>query len=76
VGGLGEVEGAMDTLGTATLAGINPAINGGAVSGRTTNVGGISVNVYGAAGQNVKELAEAVMYELQHAVERRGAVFA
>ena len=75
-GGIGEVESAMGTLGNATLAGINPTINAGAANGRTTNVGGINVNVYGAAGQNVKELAEAVMNELQYAVERRSAVFA
>lgn len=75
-GGAGQVERAMNGLGTSTLADINPTIHTGTAAGRTTNVGGISVNVYGAPGQNVKELAEAVMDELQHAVARRGAVFA
>lgn len=75
-GGIGQVEHAMTGLNAATVAGVNPTIHTGAATGRTTNVGGISVNVYGSAGQNVKELAEAVMYELQYAVERRSAVFA
>ena len=44
--------------------------------GTTTNMGGIVLNVYGAEGQDVNALADAVMYRLQHAVERREAVFA
>ena len=44
--------------------------------GTTTNMGGVVLNVYGAEGQDVHALADAVMYRLQHAVERREAVFA
>lgn len=44
--------------------------------GTTTNMGGVVLNVYGAEGQDVNALADAVMYRLQHAVERREAVFA
>nr|DAQ03317.1 MAG TPA: tail tape measure protein [Caudoviricetes sp.] len=44
--------------------------------GTTTNLGGVVLNVYGAEGQDVNALADAVMYKLQHAVERREAVFA
>ena len=44
--------------------------------GTTTNLGGVNIVVYGAQGQDVSELADAVMYRLQHAVERREAVFA
>lgn len=44
--------------------------------GTTTNMGGVVLNVYGAEGQDVNALADAVMYNLQHAVERREAVFA
>ncbi len=44
--------------------------------GTTTNMGGVVLNVYGAEGQDVNALADAVMYKLQHAVERREAVFA
>lgn len=42
----------------------------------TTNMGGVVLNVYGAEGQDVNALADAVMYRLQSAVERREAVFA
>lgn len=48
----------------------------GAGSTTTTNMGGVVLNVYGAEGQNVNALADAVMYRLQSAVERREAVFA
>lgn len=48
----------------------------GAGSTTTTNMGGIVLNVYGAEGQDVNALADAVMYRLQSAVERREAVFA
>ena len=44
--------------------------------GTTTNLGGVNIVVYGAEGQDVNALADAVMYRLQHAVERREAVFA
>lgn len=48
----------------------------GAGGTTTTNMGGVVLNVYGAEGQDVNALADAVMYKLQHAVERREAVFA
>lgn len=45
---------------------------------RTTNnsFGGVTLNVYGAAGQNVQELAEIVMDEIASATQRREAAFA
>ena len=51
----------------------NPATVGGA---RTMNMGGVSINVYGAAGQDVNQLADIVMMKMQNAVNRREAVFA
>lgn len=48
----------------------------GAGSTTTTNMGGVVLNVYGAEGQDVNALADAVMCRLQSAVERREAVFA
>lgn len=44
--------------------------------GTTTNLGGVNIVVYGAQGQDVSELADIVMARMQHAVERREAVFA
>lgn len=40
-----------------------------------TNLGGVSVTVYGAPGQNVNELADIIMDKIQFATARRGAVF-
>ena len=40
------------------------------------NMGGVSINVYGAAGQDVNQLADIVMTKMQNAVSRREAVFA
>lgn len=42
----------------------------------TTNLGGVSIVVYGAPGQDVSELADIVMARMQSAMERREAVFA
>ena len=42
----------------------------------TTNLGGVNIVVYGAQGQDVRELADIVMARMQTAVERREAVFA
>lgn len=66
------------------VAGINKnvwkvgnAINGALpVAGRTTNYGGVTIVVNGAAGQDVNALADIVMSKMQNAVSRREAVFA
>lgn len=43
----------------------------------TTNLGGVNIAVYGAPGQDVRELAEIVMDEMQHICDREeAAVFA
>ncbi len=39
------------------------------------NYGGVTVNVYGAPGQDVNTLAEIIMDKVQHAVDRREAVW-
>jgi len=46
------------------------------LSGSTTNLGGVTINIQGAEGQDVEELANIVMYKMQRAVDRREAVFA
>lgn len=40
------------------------------------NMGGLTVNVYGAEGQSAQDIADAVMERIQAAVDRREAVFA
>lgn len=52
------------------------AVNSATMGGRTTNYGGVSINVYGAAGQDVNALADVIMVKMQNAVNRREAVFA
>ena len=44
--------------------------------GSTTNLGGVTIIVNGAEGQDVNALADAVMAKMQSAVSRREAVFA
>lgn len=49
------------------------------LTNNTTNnsatYGNVTINVYGAAGQNINELADEIMYKMQGYVERRGAVW-
>lgn len=60
----------------ASAFGVLPTANPVMSGARTTNMGGVSINVYGAAGQDVNSLADIVMERLQSAVDRREAVFA
>lgn len=80
--GLGIGKGIEDTIPDveesmrSMMSGIMPDVN---VSGSATGAGlggGIVMNVYGAAGQDVNELADIVMDRLQMAVDRREAAFA
>lgn len=48
----------------------------GSGSYRQTNLGGVTITVNGAQGQNVQELADEIMIRMQTAVNRREAVFA
>lgn len=58
-------------------AAVTPGVGSAAAGGmRTTNYGGVSINVYGAQGQDVSELADIVMEKMQSAVVRREAVYA
>ena len=52
-------------------------INIGSASARAAGAyGNINIVVNGAAGQNVDDLANIVMYKMQNAINRKGAVFA
>ena len=57
------------------------SMNGGVatvtpINNSTTNLGSINMNIYGAAGQNVNDLADIVMTKIQNAVAQKGAVWA
>ena len=60
----------------ASAFGVLPTANPVMSGARTTYMGGVSINVYGAAGQDVNQLADIVMARMQNAVSRREAVFA
>lgn len=66
-----------DALESAT-AGMSVAVNGTAAGSTSNqhNYGGFSINIYPEKGQNVNEIADAVMYRIQSAVNSRSAVFA
>jgi TP901 family phage tail tape measure protein len=66
--GIPKVAGAMNNL----AAGMLPQMNAGASTIATNN---ISINVYGAQGQNVSELADIIEERLAENMMRRGAAF-
>lgn len=53
---------------------VQPLTNSGG-NHNTANLGGMSIKVYGAAGQDVEELADIVMDRIETAVQKRSAVF-
>lgn len=67
--GIPRVAGAMNNLASNML----PQMNMGAASSVANN--SISINVYGAQGQNVNELAEIIEERLAENMMRRGAAF-
>lgn len=54
---------------------VQPLTNSNTTNNTNTNLGGVTINVYGAAGQNVRELADIIMDEMQAATDRKAAVF-
>ena len=61
----------MTTTVTANRA--EPALGG---ANTTYNGSNITLNVYGAEGQSVNELADVIAIKLQEMTARRGAVYA
>lgn len=58
---------------SAGRAVVQPLTNN--TTNHSTSYGGVTINVYGAAGQSVNELADIIMYKMQGHVERREAVW-
>lgn len=46
------------------------------INNQTTNLGGVNMSIYGAAGQNVNDLADVIMDKIQMVVTQKGAVWA
>ena len=74
-----DVQDAMDELNGIVSgpldAGISTTTSYSDARNTATN-GGIVINVYGAIGQDVNELAEIVAQKLENATQRKKAVFA
>ena len=61
---------AMNTATNATTSAFNPTMASG------TQIGGITLNIYGAEGQDINELADIIQDRLNNAMYRREAVYA
>ena len=74
--GIPMVENAMDSL-TKTMVPTMGGINVSGAGGTNNNISNaVSINVYGAQGQDVNALAEIIQDKINSAVYNRGAVFA
>ena len=73
------VQDAMDELNDIVSGPLDAGISTStsyADSKQASTMGGITINVYGAAGQDVNDLADIVAQKLENAVQRKKAVFA
>lgn len=59
---------------TADISAHAPDNYGG--TNNTYNGGSVTINVYGAEGQNINDLAQEIAYRLESMTKRRGAVYA
>ena len=71
--GMKQGQGAVEDTSAEVAQSMIPVQNTTTTNTTTHNVGGITVNVSAAPGQDVQAIAEAVMEEIQMAVEREGA---
>jgi phage-related protein len=73
----GDMVDSMNGLTASMTTEVTAYGSGGAsaLGGTTYNGGNISINVYGAEGQNVNDLANAVAYKLEEMTKRRLAVY-
>lgn len=74
-----DVQDAMDELNGIVSGPLDAGISTSTTYSDSRNAattGGITINVYGAVGQDVNELADIVAQKLENAVQRKKAVFA
>jgi len=72
---LGIIEKASDVLAGAIMPNTEGVIATNNTNSTTINNGGATINVYGAEGQNVNELADIVMRKLTIQVNRQAAIY-
>lgn len=73
-----DMLGSMDSLTGNMTATVTANAAGGALGSNTTtnyNGGNISINVYGAEGQSIDSLADAIAYKLEEMTRRNAAVW-
>lgn len=73
-----DIENSLTGMTASMTADVTAYASQGAMlggSGSTYNGGAVTINVYGAEGQNVDDLAQAVAYKLEDMTRRREAVF-
>lgn len=78
-GNIDKVETAVDKLNSVAIDGIEPSITVQRQTSKedgSTTYGNVVINVYGAVGQDVNELAEIVSRKINNSVERKRVVFA
>lgn len=78
-GNIDKVETAVDKLNSVAIDGIEPNITVQRQTSKedgSTTYGNVVINVYGAVGQDVNELAEIVSRKINNSVERKRVVFA
>ncbi len=74
---LGVIKGWEDVFSMRNPLSLRGAINGVAsTTNNTTNLGGVSLNVYAREGQDANAIADMVMRKMQSAVNSKKAVFA
>lgn len=69
---------ASDGLSANMTTSITANATGANLAGSTTNYNGgaVTINVYGAEGQNINDLAQQIAYKLETMTARKGAVYA
>ena len=70
--GIPQIENAMDAMGRSMLPTMG-GIEGGTTTSTTSN--SVSINVYGAQGQDINELANIIEQKITNNVVRRGVAF-
>ena len=71
--GIPQIESAMDSMTRAMVPSMGQMSNGEAAGSTTTN--SVNINIYGAQGQDVNELANIVEEKITNNIVRRGVVF-
>lgn len=73
--GIPQIQSAMDRMTTAMVPNMGQVNAGSLAEGNVTNTNSVNINVYGAQGQDVNELANIIEDKITNNVIRRGVAF-